>query len=206
MRLHTFVKGALAGGVGATAVLAATAAFAGTGVGGVFNLGQSNSVNATSTLTGARAGGAELQVTNTSTTAGSTGLSVTEGAGKPPLTVSNTTVNPKLNAQYVGGYAPNNLGRVAMAFNDNFEGRFPFSPQVTVSITAPKPGFVHLDGRVGVFDGRAASFCGDCEVGVRLRDVAAGTVSPMSIVVAGENTLGPDRHQDLLLARDAVEG
>src|SRR3954452_25355109 len=114
MGVHTFVKGAFAGGVGATAVLAATAAFAGTGVGGVFNLGQTNSVNATSTLTGARARGAQLQVTNTSTTAGSTGLSVTAGSGKPLLTVSNTTVNPRLNANLLQGYAASSLGRVAM--------------------------------------------------------------------------------------------
>ena len=38
MRINTFLKGALAGGVGATAVLGATAAFAGSGIGGVFNL------------------------------------------------------------------------------------------------------------------------------------------------------------------------
>jgi hypothetical protein len=59
---------------------------------------------------------------------------------------------------------------------------------VTVSITAPQKGFVRLEGRVGVFDGRAASFCGDCEVGVRIRDVSAGTTSPQSIAIGGEST------------------
>jgi hypothetical protein len=61
MRINTFLKGAFAGGVGATAVLGATAAFAGSGIGGVFNLGQVNTVDATSTLTGAKANGAELR-------------------------------------------------------------------------------------------------------------------------------------------------
>ena len=46
MRINTFLKGALAGGVGATAVLGATAAFAGSGIGGVFNLGATNTTNA----------------------------------------------------------------------------------------------------------------------------------------------------------------
>src|SRR3954466_7633938 len=183
MRLHTFVKGAFAGGVGATAVLAATAAFAGTGVGGVFNLGQSNSVNATSTLTGARARGAPLQVTNRSTTAGATGLSVTSGAGKPPLTVSNTTVNPKLNAQYVGGYAPSALGRGAMASTENLFGSGTADVGTTVSITAPKAGFVRLDGRILAYDG--FSNCNDCQIYLQLHDNTTGKDSPISFFEGG---------------------
>src|SRR4051812_22603306 len=136
MRVHTFVKGAFSGGVGAAVVLGAAAAFAGSGIGGVFNLGQANTVNETSTLTGAKSGGAQLQVTNTSATGAATGLSVTTAAGKPPLTVSNSTLNPKLNAQFLNGFAAEGLGRVAMAANPNFSGGFSFSPQVTVSITA----------------------------------------------------------------------
>ena len=188
MRVHTFIKGAFAGGVGATAVMVATAAFAGTGIGGVFNLGKVNSVNETTTLTGAKDAGAQLQVTNTSATGAATGLSVTAAPNKPPLKVSNSVLIPKLNAQFLNGFQANGLGRVAMASNENFSGGFPFAPLVTVTITAPANGFVRLDGRVGLFDGRAASFCGDCEVGVRIRDVAAGTNSPMSITVAGTNT------------------
>jgi hypothetical protein len=45
-------------------VLATATALAGSGVGGVFNLGQTNSVNATSTLTGG-VGGPQLKVANT---------------------------------------------------------------------------------------------------------------------------------------------
>src|SRR4051812_20889379 len=102
--MDTFLKGAIAGGVGATAVMAATAALAGTGVGAVFNLGQTNSVGQTSTLTGATAGAAQLQVTNTSATKGATGMSITTAPGQPPLTVSNKAVNPNLNAQLLGGF------------------------------------------------------------------------------------------------------
>jgi len=38
MRINSFLKGGLAGGIGATAVLGATAAFAGSGIGGVLVL------------------------------------------------------------------------------------------------------------------------------------------------------------------------
>jgi len=145
-------------------------------------------VNETTELTGAKAGGAQLQVTNTSSTGSATGLSVKTAAGKPPITVSNSVLNPKLNAQFLNGRAVNSLGRVAMAANNDFSGGFPFSSQVTASITAPAKGFVRLEGNMGVFDGRAASFCGDCEVGVQIRDVASGDVSPQSIVVTGEST------------------
>src|SRR6266699_3916858 len=50
----------------AALMLTTTTALAGSGVGGVFNLGQTNSVNGTSTLTGSSAG-AQLQVANTNT-------------------------------------------------------------------------------------------------------------------------------------------
>src|SRR3954454_17384536 len=103
MRVHAFLKGAVAGGTGAAAVLAATAAFAGTGIGAVFNLGQTNTVNATSTLTGAKSSGPELQVTNTS----ATGVAITTAVGKAPLSVSSTTMSPRLNAQFVGGFQAN---------------------------------------------------------------------------------------------------
>ena len=61
--MSTFFKGALAGGAGAAAVIAATAALAGTGVGAIFNLGVANTVDAQTSLAGTSAG-AQLQVTN----------------------------------------------------------------------------------------------------------------------------------------------
>src|SRR5437867_2612467 len=48
----TFLKGALAGGIAGTVCAAAAVALAGTGIGSVFNLGQTNSVDARSMLTG----------------------------------------------------------------------------------------------------------------------------------------------------------
>lgn len=69
-------------------VLVAANALAGTGVGGIFNLGQTNSANQTSTLTGA-SNGAQLQVTNTASgqnaivakSAGGTGVVAAGGVG-----------------------------------------------------------------------------------------------------------------------------
>jgi hypothetical protein len=60
----TFFKGALVGGIAGAVMAAGTAALAGTGVGGVFNLGQPNTVNGTSSLAGATAG-PQLKVQNT---------------------------------------------------------------------------------------------------------------------------------------------
>ena len=70
-----FLKGAAAGGVGAAVVMTATVALAGSGVGGIFNLGQGNTVGATTAPSGSTAG-PQLQVGNgyTSTDAAATAL------------------------------------------------------------------------------------------------------------------------------------
>jgi hypothetical protein len=60
----SFLKGAVVGCVCAL-LGGATVALAGSDIGGVFNLGTSNSVNAKTTLTGATAA-AQLKVVNTS--------------------------------------------------------------------------------------------------------------------------------------------
>jgi hypothetical protein len=69
--VNRFAKGAAVGGIAGAFVAAATIALAGTGVGGVFNLGQENTVNAQSTLRGSVAGSAQLRVEN-----GSSGVGV----------------------------------------------------------------------------------------------------------------------------------
>jgi hypothetical protein len=59
----TFFKGVVLGVVTCFVMLAGASALAGTGIGDVFNLGQTNSVDATSTLVGS-SGGPQLQLTN----------------------------------------------------------------------------------------------------------------------------------------------
>ena len=69
------------GTVVAGVAVATSTAVAGTGVGGVFNLGATNTVNAPTTLTGSAAG-KQLQVTNTNTGSAATGIGITVAAGK----------------------------------------------------------------------------------------------------------------------------
>ena len=82
----TFFKGVALGAAVSIFVLLAASALAGTGIGAVFNLGQTNTVNATSTLTGATAN-PELQVTNTG--AGG-GVTATAGGSSVGVTGNGT--------------------------------------------------------------------------------------------------------------------
>src|SRR2546430_17076914 len=63
--MHGLFKGVVLGAVTSTLVLTAATAFAGSGIGGVFNPGQTNTVNETTTLTGAKTAGAQLHIENT---------------------------------------------------------------------------------------------------------------------------------------------
>lgn len=98
----SFFKVVVLGAMVSVVTLAATAALAGTGIGAVFNLGRSNSVNATTTLTGSAAG-KELQVTNASTARGATGIGIKVAPGKPPITVNSSARVHHLNASLLGG-------------------------------------------------------------------------------------------------------
>jgi hypothetical protein len=104
----TFLKGVVLGSVVSLVMLTATAAFAGSGVGGVFNLGKYNGVNGATALAGSTAGN-QLHVTNVSNGTGATGIGITVHSGKPPLTVNSSTQVPNLNASYVGGISQGKL-------------------------------------------------------------------------------------------------
>src|SRR5215475_7641795 len=95
----TFVKGTAVGAITAMACLTATSALAGTGVGAVFNLGRTNTVNASSSLRGS-AKGSMLAVTNSK---GGPALSLNVAKGKPPLVVNSGTRVRHLNASLLDG-------------------------------------------------------------------------------------------------------
>ena len=95
------VKSVIIGVGSAAAVIAITGAAAGSGVGAVFNLGETNKVNATSSLTGSTKH-SMLSVTNNG--AGSA-LSLQVGKGKAPLSVNSSAQVSKLNASLLGGLA-----------------------------------------------------------------------------------------------------
>ncbi len=99
MRRTEFLRGALVGGLVAAVVMLASSAFAGTGIGAVFNLGRSNAVDAKSTLKGTAA--KNLQITNTGT---GSALGIKVGAGRAPIVVnSGAGKATNLNADKVDG-------------------------------------------------------------------------------------------------------
>jgi hypothetical protein len=77
-----------------------TAALAGTGVGGIFNLGRVNNVNASTQLVGSSKN-PMLQVRNSNGLGSGIGIKV--AAGQPPLVVNSSTEVPNLNVGYLGG-------------------------------------------------------------------------------------------------------
>jgi hypothetical protein len=80
----------------------ASSALAGTGVGGVFNLGQANTVNTISRLVGS-VDNAMLRVTNSNAGASATALDLRVTANKPPMTVNSETNVANLNADQLDG-------------------------------------------------------------------------------------------------------
>jgi hypothetical protein len=96
--LQGVVLGALVGGM----TLASTAALAGTGIGGVFNLGRTNTTNASTVLRGST-NGQQLRVANASTGAGATGIGIHTAANRPPLAVDSKTKVTNLNADLLDG-------------------------------------------------------------------------------------------------------
>jgi hypothetical protein len=87
-------------GLGALAVTLAVGtatALAGSGVGGVFNLGETNTVSATSILTGATAG-SQLKVVNNSADAAATALDLSVVSGRAPFKVNSSSKVTNLNA------------------------------------------------------------------------------------------------------------
>ena len=92
--LKTAVVSALVGAITATG----TVALAGTGIGGIFNLGQPNTVNATSSLSGASTG-AQLQVTNTGTGTGAQGIAASNNSAAATLYGRNSGTGPAISGR-----------------------------------------------------------------------------------------------------------
>ena len=102
MSRGTFFKGVALGAVVSVITLGAQAAYAGTGIGAVFNLGRSNAVTGTSTLVGTTPG-AQLQVTNKSTSTSASGVSITVNSARPPMRTNSKTLVTNLNSNYLQG-------------------------------------------------------------------------------------------------------
>jgi hypothetical protein len=101
----SFVKGCVVGAVCMLVGGVSTLALAGSGIGGVFNLGVSNSVDAQTKLTGSTAGSAQLLVNNTSSASGSNGLRAINASASAALKGENSSTGPG-----VFGTSTNGLG------------------------------------------------------------------------------------------------
>jgi hypothetical protein len=134
--LRTAVVSALIGACAATA----TIAVAGTGVGGVFNLGQTNSVDAPTKLQGSSGTGAQLAITNTNATGAAYGLNVSSNsATAAAIQGTNNAGGTGLQANSTTG-----LGVLAQTGSANFPalratntGGFPAASFVTSAGVAP---------------------------------------------------------------------
>lgn len=143
-----FFRGVVVGSVTSILVLSASAALAGSGVGGIFNLGKSNAVNKTSSLTGAAKGATQLLVSNSATSTGSRGLQVSghspvaallaqnslgeaasfqSGSSFPPFEVNSTKKVTNLNADQLDGIDSSGL----------IQGK---GKVYTLAVSFPRPG------------------------------------------------------------------
>ncbi|MDQ2983302.1 MAG: hypothetical protein M3R70_05175 [Actinomycetota bacterium] len=121
-----FFKGAFVGGIGAAVVMTATAALAGTGVGGIFNLGQSNTVDGTSGLSGTTAG-PQLNVANSGAAASSQGIAgYTNSSKAAAIYARNNGGGPAAAFSVLAGKAPfavtPSSGKVASLNSDLLDG------------------------------------------------------------------------------------
>jgi hypothetical protein len=94
-------KATLLAVVVALTLLGGSTALAGTGVGGVFNLGKTNTVNAITKLVGG-VPGAGLVIDNNSTDPAATALNLQVEPGKAPMKVNSNTRVANLNAASAG--------------------------------------------------------------------------------------------------------
>jgi hypothetical protein len=136
---HPLFKGVVLGSITAMLVLMAGTALAGTGVGGVFNLGRTNTVNKTTALTG-QASAKMLQVTNKGT-GPALGLSV--APGKAPLTVNSAAKVANLNADTIDGKHADELTG-AQFFNAHVT--YPISAEFVDLMTLPGFGTIQASG------------------------------------------------------------
>jgi hypothetical protein len=103
MMTKRFAYGVVAGAVVCAVALLSPAALAGTGIGGVFNLGTTNKTNATTVLRGTT-DGQQLRVSNSATGgSGVAGIGIHTTAGHPPLVVDSRTKVTNLNADLLDG-------------------------------------------------------------------------------------------------------
>jgi hypothetical protein len=122
--LWKHLRSGIVGGIVAGAVILAGSAVAGSGVGSVFNLGQSNTVNGPSGLSGTTAG-KQLVVANLGTASSSTALLAFGRGASPAATFQNGGAGPAVSLLAGAGQPPfttNSAYRVANLNADKLDG------------------------------------------------------------------------------------
>ncbi len=191
-QILTAVIAGAAGAILAVVALFGGTAIAGTGVGAVFNLGQTNTVDAQSVLTGSRKNGALVRVVNTGTGTGTTALNLQVPDGKQPFVTNGTGKVINLQADTVDGQSADELARAAgQSGTPSPWGGTNRMVLQTVTITAPQQGFVFLSGSVNAY--YSDSGCDYCSVQLRFHDVETNTdtVTSGTVTVPGGNIYEP---------------
>ena len=145
------LRSGIVGGIVAGAVILAGSAVAGSGIGGVFNLGQSNTVNASSALSGATAG-KQLIVANLGTAGSSSALLGYAKGTSPAATFQNAGAGPAVSLLAGAGQPPfttNSAYHVANLNADKLDG-------LDASAFAQGPGTQHFARREVIASGGSA--------------------------------------------------
>jgi hypothetical protein len=180
--MHDFLKGAAVGGIGAALVLVGSSALAGTGIGGVFNLGQSNTVNQPSVLSGTTPGD-QLGVVNNSTASNATaGNFLGKSTTAPALRVFNSGGGPALTMNVASGKPPfstNSAYRVVNLNADRLDGVDStgflrnLAPSTLTGAVA-SPGSVFTAQNTGTGDGLAGKTGSSSAAAVRGTNTGSG--------------------------------
>jgi len=127
-----FLKGVLLGAVVSGAVIVPHAALAGTGIGGVFNLGITNRTNTPTVLQGSTAG-QQLRIANdASTGTGTTGIGIHTAANEHRSLVDSKTKVNNLNADLLDGQNVDRLRRRGRTHLERAPARDQPGPHATV--------------------------------------------------------------------------
>jgi hypothetical protein len=98
-----FLKGVVLGALVCGITVGSTAAWAGTGIGSVFNIGTVNRTNASTALEGSTNGQQFRVVNNARTGTGVSGIGIHTASNEPPLAVNSRTRVNNLNADLLDG-------------------------------------------------------------------------------------------------------
>ena len=148
-RVH--LRSAFVGGLIAAMTVTALPAVAAE-VAAALQLGQSNTANARTTLTGA-VGSANLRIVNTDPDGSP--LSLVSRVGEPPMKVNRVVKVKNLNADRVDGLSAHQLVRVAHAATNNVDeaifGGGSSADVLTVTVKAPRAGFLVIGAAIDAF-------------------------------------------------------